>query len=270
VPEGDTVWLTANRLNAALSGAPITTFDLRVPQLATADLRGDSVKAVLARGKHILMRFAGGLTLHSHLRMDGSWRIAHADAGGARARDHQTRALIGTTTWLAIGVRVHDLQLIPTGAEGELVGYLGPDLLGPDWDAGVAINRLYAQPADTIGEALLDQRNLAGIGNLYRAEVLFLTGLHPSMPVAEVPDIAKVLDTAYRLLRRNRDHPTQSTTGSTARGHQHWVYLRSGQPCRRCGSTIEHARLGPPPRDREVWWCPACQPVSSRERPSAS
>ena len=262
MPEGDTVWLTASRLNAALAGVAVTVFDLRVPALATADLRGDTVTAVAARGKHILMRFAGGLTLHSHLRMDGSWRIAGAGAatGVPRRDEHQIRALVGTPQWLAVGLRVHDLRLLASTDEGELVGHLGPDLLGPDWDADDALARLSAQPQTAIGDALLDQRNLAGIGNLYKAEVLFMAGVNPWVPVNAVPKLDRVVDTAHRLLRRNRDHPEQSTTGLLGRGQQHWVYLRSGRPCRRCGTLIAHARQGVPPRDRETWWCPTCQP----------
>jgi endonuclease-8 len=262
MPEGDTVWLTAHRLNAALAGRPITTFDLRVPQLATADLRGDTILEVAPRGKHILMRFAGGLTLHSHLRMDGSWCIAATGRpGGGPARDaHQIRAQVGTADWLAMGLRVHDLRLVPHAGEAELVGHLGPDLLGPDWSAEVAIDRLRSQPDVAIGDALLDQRNLAGIGNMYKAEVLFIAGVHPWTPVAAVTNLERVVDTAYRLLRRNRDHPEQSTTGLLGRGEQHWVYLRSGQPCRRCATVITHAHQGVPSRERETWWCPSCQP----------
>jgi endonuclease-8 len=261
MPEGDTVWLTAARLNSALSGAPVTTFDLRVPQLATADLTGDTVSAVVARGKHILTRFAGGLTLHSHLRMDGSWRLVAAGSGtGGPARDqHKIRALIGTERWLSVGVRVHDLQLIKTADEAEVVGHLGPDLLGPDWDPTAALARLRGHPDTPIGEALLDQRNLAGIGNLYKAEVLFICGVNPWTRLGDVTNLDRVVDTGHRLLRRNRDHPEQSTTGLPGRSEAHWVYLRSGQPCRRCGTLIEHAGQGQPPRERETWWCPSCQ-----------
>jgi len=146
VPEGDTVWLTAKRLHAALAGRPVTTFDLRVPQLATSDLTGDIVEAVLARGKHILMRFAGGLTLHSHLRMDGSWHIVAAGRRPSAQPGHRIRALIGNAQWLAAGYRVHDLRIVRASDEDQLVGHLGPDLLGPDWDAAEAIRRLNEQP----------------------------------------------------------------------------------------------------------------------------
>jgi endonuclease-8 len=260
MPEGDTVWLTAKRLNDALAGLVVSTFDLRVPQLATADLRGEVVREVLARGKHILMRFENDLTLHSHLRMDGSWHLGPAGRPATRRAAHTIRALVGNDRWLATGFRVHDLRLVTAAAEGELVGHLGPDLLGPDWDEAEALRRLRAQADAAIGDALLDQRNLAGVGNMYKAEVLFMTGVNPWLPVAAVPDLGRVVQTAQRVLRRNRDHPQQSTTGSTVRGMEHWAYVRAGQACRKCGTKINVASQGPPTRERETYWCPVCQP----------
>jgi endonuclease-8 len=263
VPEGDTVWLTAHRLDAALRGRPVTRFELRVPQLALADLRGDTVADVVARGKHILIRFLGGRTLHTHLRMDGSWHLSRAGERPRRHPEHLIRALIGNADWLAVGYRVHDVRLIATSEEAAVVGHLGPDLLSGDWDAddlAEAVRRLRQLPHRPVGEALLDQRNLAGIGNLYRAEVLFVRHLNPWTPVGDVPELAQLVDTARRLLRANRDHPEQSTTGLTARSEQHWVYQRGGQPCRRCGTLISAGQQGDPPRQRPTWWCPRCQP----------
>jgi endonuclease-8 len=260
VPEGDTVWLTARRLHAALARRPVTTFDLRVPQLATSDLTGDTVAAVLARGKHILMRFAGGLTLHSHLRMDGSWHIVAAGRRPSAQPEHRIRALIGNVEWLAAGYRVHDLRIVHTTDEDQLVGHLGPDLLGSDWDAAEATRRLNEQTDRSVGEALLDQRNLAGIGNLYKAETLFMERVNPWTAVGDVPDLGRLVATAYRLLRANRDHPEQSTTGLTGRGRDHWVYGRAGAGCRRCRTPIEHAMQGEPPYQRDTFWCPRCQP----------
>jgi endonuclease-8 len=260
VPEGDTVWLTAQRLDRALRGRVLTVFELRVPALATADLRGTAVSEVLACGKHILIRFDGALTLHNHLRMDGSWQLA---ATGQRHRgrpEHLIRAVLGNQAWTAAGYRVHDLRLVRTSEEDQLVGHLGPDLLGPDWDATEAARRLAAHPLRPIGESLLDQRLLAGIGNLYKAEVLFIERVNPWMPTAEVSNLAAIVSTAHRLLRMNRDHPEQSTTGSTRRGSEHWVYLRTGQPCLRCGTAIASAEQGEPPRQRRTFWCPSCQP----------
>jgi endonuclease-8 len=257
VPEGDTVWQTARRLDQALRDQRVTVFDLRVPQLALADLRGATVREVAARGKHILMRFDTDQTLHSHLKMDGSWRIRPAAQAGRPSFD--VRAVVGTTRHVCFGRRVHDLALAPTTAESQWVGHLGPDLLGPDWDADVALANLRADPDRPVAEALLDQRVLAGIGNMYAAEILFLHHTRPTSPVAALPEPAAALDTAHRLLRLNRDRPAQSTTGF-GRGAEHWVYGRAGEPCRRCRTPIVAGEIGTPPEQRTTFWCPRCQP----------
>jgi endonuclease-8 len=261
MPEGDTVWLTAHRLDQALAGRAVTVFDLRVPALATADLRGRVVEAVVARGKHLLTRFDDGHTLHSHLRMDGSWYLTKAGQRARRHPEHLIRALVGNTDWLATGCRVHDLRLVSRAGEGELVGHLGPDLLGPDWDLERAVANLRRGPDVAIGEALLDQRNLAGIGNLYKCEVLFVEHVHPWTPTGGVADLDRLVRTGQRLMRANRDHPEQSTTGFTERGRAHWVYGRGGEACLRCRTAIRRAEQGAPPRARPTYWCPVCQPA---------
>ncbi|PZS13599.1 MAG: DNA glycosylase [Pseudonocardiales bacterium] len=261
MPEGDTVWLTARRLHSGLAGRVLSTFDMRVPALATADLRGATVIEVVARGKHLLTRLDDGHTLHSHLKLDGSWYLCRSGDHPRRHPDHMIRARLGNADWLATGYRVHDLRLVATSAESDLVGHLGPDLLGPDWDPDTAVTRLLSAPAAAIGEALLDQRNLAGIGNLYKCEVLFVEQVHPWTPVGDVSDLPRMVATAQRLMRTNRDHPEQSTTGLRARGQQHWVYQRSGEACLRCRSTIRRADQGSPPRQRSTYWCPTCQPA---------
>ena len=255
MPEGDTVWLTAHRLDSALRGRELTIADLRVPQLATVDLRGTSVLEVLARGKHILTRLSTGRTLHNHLKMDGSWYLCRAGERPRGHPNHMIRAQLGNSVWLATGYRVHELRLVDTTAEHELVGHLGPDLLGPDWDAGEAVRRLCADPDRPIAEALLDQRNLAGIGNLYKSETLFIERVGPWCAVGDVADVEAVVATAHRLLNANRDHPEQSTTGLLARGRQHWVYQRGGEACLRCRTPIRRAVQG----ERSTYWCPTCQ-----------
>jgi endonuclease VIII len=263
MPEGDTVWLTAQRLDRALGGRELTVADLRVPQVATADLSGRSVLEVVPRGKHLLIRLDGAVTLHSHLKMDGSWYLCRASERPRGHPDHMIRAQLGNLEWLATGYRVHDLKLVPTEREYELVGHLGPDLLGPDWDASNAVARLRREPDRPIAEALLDQRNLAGIGNLYKCEVLFIERVNPWKPVAAVADLDRLVATAHRLLYANREHPEhpeQSTTGFMARGRQHWVYQRRSQPCLRCRTPIRRADQGAPPGQRSSYWCPNCQP----------
>src|SRR4051794_30058675 len=146
MPEGDTVWLTAPRLNRALAAREVTVFDLRVPALATTDLRGRTVEEVVARGKHLLTRFDDGLTLHSHLRMDGSWYLTRSGERARRHPEHMIRAVVGNQEWLATGYRVHDLRIVTRAGEDELVGHLGPDLLGPDWDPAAAVANLLRVP----------------------------------------------------------------------------------------------------------------------------
>jgi endonuclease VIII len=260
VPEGDTVWLTAHRLDRALTGRPLTRSDLRVPDLATTDVTGETVCAVVARGKHILIRLSSGITLHSHLRMDGSWYLTAAGHRPRRHPEHMIRAQLGNADWLATGYRVHDLRFVATDREADLVGHLGPDLLGPDWDLDLAVANLQRTPEIAIGEALLDQRNLAGIGNLYKCETLFIERINPWAPTSTVADPVRLVGTAYRLLRANRDHPEQSTTGRTARGEAHWVYGRRGEACLRCRTPISYAEQGTAPYVRSTWWCPHCQP----------
>jgi endonuclease-8 len=260
MPEGDTVWLTAHRLNQALAGREVTVFDLRVPALATADLRGHVVEEVVARGKHLLTRFADDRTLHSHLRMDGSWYLTRAGTRPRRHAEHMIRAQIGNAEWLATGYRVHDLRIVSRAGEADLVGHLGPDVLGPDWDPMRAVANLHGAPDVAIGEALLDQRNLAGIGNMYKCEALFVEHVHPWTPVGAVPDLDRLVRTAQRLMRANRDHPEQSTTGYPERMRAHWVYARGGEACLRCRTPIKRAEQGAPPRARPTYWCPSCQP----------
>jgi len=266
VPEGDTVWLTASRLHKALAGRPLTISDFRVPALATVDLRGRTVHEVIARGKHVLMRL-DELTVHSHLRMDGSWYITPAGRTPRRHPEHVIRARIGNGEWLATGYRVHDLKIVRPDEEVQLVGHLGPDLLGPDWDPARAVENLLRAPDVPIGEALLDQRNLAGIGNLYKSEVLFVEHVNPWTRTGDVPDLDRLVRTAQRLLRANRDHPEQSTTGYLERGREHWVYGRSGEACLRCRTPVQRDVQGVAPQQRSTYWCPRCQPNEDERGP---
>lgn len=259
MPEGDTVWLAAKRMHSALAGRRLTTADLRVPSYATVALTGRAVHEVVARGKHLLTRLDDGQTLHTHLRMDGAWHLVPAGARWRGGPAHQVRVVLANADWQALGYRVHDVTLLPTSDEDRLVGHLGPDVLGPDWDAAEAARRIAADPDRTIGAAVLDQRNLAGVGNLYQTEALFLSGLTPWTRVGDVGDLGSLVATMHRLIAANRDHPEQSTTGSLRRDATHWVYRRARQGCRRCGTPVATARLGTPPHDRVAFWCPHCQ-----------
>jgi endonuclease-8 len=148
---------------------------------------------------------------------------------------------------------------VETARESDLVGHLGPDLLSEDFEPDEALRRLAAQPGAAIGETLLDQRNLAGIGNVYKAEVLFLSGTNPWTPTAEVSNLSKVVDLARRLMLANRDRSDRVTTGNRRPGEQTWVYGRAGRACRRCGQPVRRAMQGDDGRERVTFWCPQCQ-----------
>ena len=276
MPEGDTVWLAAKRLDDALAGHRLIRTHFRVPQLATTDLTGQTVTEVRSRGKHLLLRTDAGLTLHTHFRMDGTWHLYRAGAHWRGGPQWQVRVVLETDQWCAVGYRLPVVELLATHREDDAVGHLGPDLLGADWDEDEALRRLTAAPARELGPALLDQRNLAGIGNLYKTETLFLSGLTPWTRVSDVTDLPGVVRRAHRLLNANRGHWHQSTTGSTRRGEEHWVFERSRRPCRRCGQRIREAMQSEahhPEQARVCYWCPHCQvgpaPATDRDRSPA-
>jgi endonuclease-8 len=268
VPEGDTVWRVAARLRPILVDEVLVACDLRVPALATTDLGGRVVVAVEPRGKHLLTRVSGragdavpgGLTLHTHLRMDGSWRTFPHGARWTGGPDHQVRAVLSTSAHDVVGYRLGLVELVATAQEDLAVGHLGPDVLADGFDADEAAARLRRAPDRPVGEALVDQRNVAGLGTIYRAETLFLTGVSPWTPVRDVPDLAAVVRMARRIMRANLVRDRQVTTGDLRPGRGLWVYDRARRPCRRCATAVRGADQGEAPRARPVWWCPACQP----------
>ena len=256
MPEGDTVFRTARYLNDALTGGVLTVSDFRVPQHATADLSGLPVHGTVPRGKHLLTRI-GDFTVHSHLGMDGLWQTGRPRQRWARP-GYLARVVLATVDREAIGFELKTLEIIPTAREEDVVGHLGPDLLGPDWDVEEAVRRLSSDPDRNLGLALLDQRNLAGIGNVYRSEVLFLFGLPPTAPVSRARDLERLVTRSQQLLHANRERTERTTTGDTAPGRRTWVYgRRRGAPCLRCGTPIRREEID----GRPVYWCPSCQPA---------
>jgi endonuclease VIII len=257
MPEGDNVYRAARRLHAALAGKRVTRSDFRVPAFATVDLAGATVDSVDSRGKHLVMRI-GDQVVHSHLKMEGEW---HVYQSGERWRrpGWQARAVIEVPGATAVGFDLGVLEIFPASEESDRLAYLGPDLLGDDWDPAEAVRRLAERTERPIAVALGEQRNLAGLGNVYVNELCFLRGIRPSRPVAEV-ELEPLVQLAARVIRANRDRSVRTTTGDTRRGRQLWVYSRGGEPCRRCGTRIEHGRLGRNDLElRESWWCPYCQ-----------
>ena len=252
------MWNTAQRLHAALAGQVLTRSDFRVPRYATVNLVGQTVTEAVARGKHLLIRTDRGLTVHTHLKMEGAWRIQ--PAGERPLRDsHRLRLLLANSGWVAAGYQLGITEVLPTSREDQVVGHLGPDLLGPDWDAAAAVARLARSPDRPIGEALLDQRNLAGAGVIFATEMLFLRGIEPWRPVGEVDDLTALVELGHRLLDANKERPGHVTTGDARPGRQNWVYGRAGRPCRRCGTPIRRGEAGPPGQERLRFWCPNCQ-----------
>ena len=259
MPEGDSVFRLAARLREALDGAELASADLRVPRHATADLAGRIVLEHETHGKHLLQRLSGGLTLHTHLRMDGSWTVTRHGRVVPRWVQPDVRIRLtttaGTTAW---GIAVPIVELIETRDEAAAVGFLGPDPLRADWDEEEAVRRIAADPARPVLEAIRDQRNLAGLGNLWVNEVCFLRGAHPDRPVGEV-DVPRLVALAARMLRHSATHPDayQVTTGDRRRGETHWVVGRASRPCLRCGTRVAGRGAHP----GRTWWCPRCQPA---------
>ena len=257
MPEGDTVYRTAVNLDAALAGHELIRCDIRVPAFATVNLTGDVVEGVVSRGKHLLIR-VGEHSIHSHLKMEGSWHLYRHGTNWRRPA-WQARAILATADWVAVGFQLGTLDVVARAEEGSVVGYLGPDLLGPDWNADEALLRLTADPARAIGLALLDQHIMAGLGNVYRNELCFLSGALPTRSVGRIENPAKLVALAHRLIDANKDRVDRTTTGKL-RGDTDWVYRRGGKPCLRCATRIEHGELGETTLQlRDIYWCPQCQ-----------
>lgn len=265
MPEGDTVWLAARNLHQALAEEVLISSDFRVPQLATVDLSGRIITGVVPYGKHLFFHLNNdrGIdhtsVLHTHFRMDGSWHLYGLDSRWRGGPTWQIRAILRTRRTQAVGYRLPVIELLTTDAARRLVESLGPDIIAEEFDSCDAVNRLTDQGARPIGEALLDQRIVAGLGLIYVTETLFLHGVTPWTPTSQVKDLTAVVVTARRLLRANRLHAIQTTTGDLHRDRWHYVYERSGRPCRRCGHTIRVSFQGSAPRQRFAYWCPQCQ-----------
>lgn len=248
MPEGDAVRRTADRLHRALAGRVLTEWDVRWPRWATTDLRGATTTEVTSRGKHLLHRLDSGHSLHSHLRMEGSWQVrpkASTSPGSLRRPD--LRVVLGVSDVWALGIRLGRVDVVSTSAEARLVGHLGPDPLG-EWSAEEAVARLSASGAASVGEALLDQRLVAGLGTIWTSETLYGVGVSPWARPADAP-IGELADRAAMLLR---------AAVQTARPGLR-VYGRAGRPCGVCGTAIRAGRVGRPPEDRRLFYCPRCQ-----------
>lgn len=279
MPEGDTIFLTARTLHRALAGRTVTRFESVYPQLTRVDaqtpMAGQTIERVDARGKHVLMWIGEGHILRTHMRMHGSWHLYRPGERWQRPR-HEMRIVIETESIHAIGFGIPDAELVtPEQLErNSVLRELGPDPLADAFDAADAVRRLCARGERSIADALLDQSAIAGIGNVYKSEVLFAGRVHPFVQVrALAPErVADLVAIAARMLRDNvaerKTDPFRGrrTTGRADPAARLWVYGRGGQPCRRCGTPISRGTQGP--FARSTYWCERCQPAD-RDSPAS-
>jgi endonuclease-8 len=249
MPEGDTLHRIARTLQATLAGKTVTRFETVLPKLARVDdqtpLRGRTIEGVRAVGKHLLITFSGGLELRTHLRMNGSWHIYRTGERWQRPRIDM-RIVISTEEWEAVGFNIPVAEFCSVDAPVPV----GPDLLAKEIDVGEAVQRLRALDGEEIAEALLNQRAVSGIGNIWKSETLFACRVSPFQKVESVDDetLREIVTTARKLLQRSAASSSRSRFS---------VYGRGGQPCRGCGTPIEMRRQGP--GARVTFWCPRCQ-----------
>jgi endonuclease VIII len=269
MPEGDTIHRAAHTLHRALAGRVVTRFTSVFPNLTRVDhdepIAGRMVERVGARGKHLLMSFSGELVLRKHMRMHWSWHVYRPGERWQRP-GHEMRIVIETDAFLAVAFSVPVAEFVtPRELErSSPIATLGPDLLAPDFDEAAAVAGLAARPEIEVADALLDQSALAGIGNVYKSETLFVAQVNPFARVATLPpdSLVELVRVASRLMRANVAPTTTSgvrqTTGSFDPAARLWVYGRAGKPCRRCGTSISRRKQGP--HARSTYWCERCQP----------
>ncbi len=240
---------TAQRFELALAGKVLVRSDLRWPTAATVDLVGCTVLGTRSYGKHLLTRFDDGRTLHTHLRMEGYWRVARTGSPDAAARSPHVRAVLATQDWTTVGYHLGMLDVVRTRDEHTLIGHLGPDMLAETFDEEEALRRWAARTATPVAEVLLDQTVTAGIGTIFAAESLFAERIWPWTPADQVRDPARLLAVARRQLQR-------SVTDGRPPGH---VHGRLRQPCHRCGTPISVGQARKPPMERPIFYCARCQ-----------
>lgn len=260
MPEGDVVRRTAHRLDQALAGRRLVRAELRWPSVAGIELAGRSVLGTIAYGKHLLTRIDDGRTLHTHLRMEGSWSIVRTGTREAAGRGPFVRVVLAAEPWTAIGDRLGMVDVLATRDEPRLLAHLGPDLLADDFvddGLGRALRSLHRDPDRAVCDALLDQSVVAGIGTIFTAESLYAERLWPWVRTADVPDPRALLLTARRLMIGALEKPWRPGL-SDQRGLPA-VHGRARQPCRHCGTTISVRQSGPPATQRPIFYCPACQ-----------
>ncbi len=267
MPEGDSLHKLAARLGPVLVGRKVRRFEAQpLPSAVTDDLVGHEVVAVEARGKNLLVRFDDGRILHVHLRMNGRVRVEAAPNESVRPffRRAPPQLSLEVDGARVVGSRIPVMRILRSRATEsrapDLAG-LGPDLLAPAFDEATALARLRAVSHLPVGEAVMLQRVIAGIGNVYKSEILFLEGLAPTRLVSEIDDpaLSRFLARARLLMEKNVALAGRRTTRFSLAGPRVWVYGRAGKVCLRCGTAIARLYQGAPP-GRSTYYCPRCQP----------
>ncbi|QLD13351.1 Fpg/Nei family DNA glycosylase [Microbacterium oleivorans] len=266
MPEGDSVYRLADRLRRQVAHRRIVAGELRSGTAAGTSLAGLAIGGFDTHGKHLVTTLDPGWALHTHLLMQGSWSVTRAGRSvPARLRSAvRVRASLddGSTLW---GIDMPVVEMLRASSVRAALAHLGPDPLRPDWDAAEAARRLRSAADRPLVAALLDQRIIAGLGNLWVNELAFLSGAHPFAPAGAV-DADALVDRAARALRLSATVAGmyQVTTGDRRPGRSHWVAGRAGKPCLRCGTMIRvRAEVADDPQRRRTWWCPFCQPSGS-------
>ena len=261
MPEGDTIFRAARTLEKVLAGKQVRRFHSTVPGIIGADLESRRVERVAPHGKNLLIHFDDGRALYTHLRMTGSWHIYRPGEAWQRPA-HRARVIIEVDDFVAVCFSAPVVELLAPGAARRhpTLSRLGPDLLADDFDAEAARKNLRERGDAPIGEAIMVQRALAGIGNVYKSEALFLCGCDPFTPVERLPEamIARIIEQARSLMKDNLQGFPR-TTRKELGGKRVWVYGRRGERCYRCGETIRMRRQGL--AGRSTYWCPGCQPA---------
>lgn len=296
MPEGDTIFRTAVTLSKAIGGKVVRRLSSPLPAVASYSdrLAGRRIEKIEPRGKNLLIHFEDGTALHTHMRMTGSWHVYRPGERWQKS-ERAARVVIETDDFVAVCFAAPVVEMIPGGALARhpSLSRLGPDVLGAGFDQGLAWARLRQRGDAPIGEALLMQGALAGIGNVYKSETLFLCRIDPFVRVAALSDetLDRVISTARELMSRNLEGYPRTTTPSAARaflplrGSRYWVYGRKGEPCLECGAPIAATRAsarpdpaapsGPLPASggeaaRVTFYCPECQPEGAAgDRPAS-
>jgi endonuclease-8 len=268
MPEGDTLHTYARSVDAALAGQALLR--AHSSRVVLARFEGRSVRGARAQGKHLLLEFDTGHVLRTHLRMHGTIRVRDGSHEGPIVNPH-IRWLLASASHTVVCLDAPSIELIGAGelASHPVLSRLGPDLLGAELDTGEVLRRLRREPERAIGSALMDQEALAGIGNVYKSEVLFITETSPFARVADLDEarLLAIVKTARDLMRRNVGGRRRTTPRGRI-GSPYWVYGRSGEPCLRCGARLEMRRQNP--LARSSYYCPECQPTPRASQPCAS